>query len=787
VTIVCAVCFAFVCCASERDFSVTDSIGLATFETPMTRALVPAPAVSSSPNGANFIVVTVRGVIASNRRIATLWLFDTMQVRAYLRDKGMKALPHARKLFRCASGSNQLPISLWRWSTNSRDILFLRADDDGVEHLEQVSLDGGTVTMLSRVGQDVTGFDEEKGHVVYLARRPIEAGAVYQAGGASLPDIEDGTGESLLKLVFPNWMKAILPTKASALYEYSHGAAVPVLSSARSPIQLGGAYVPDTVRQKLVVAPSGRRVLATTYVEHIPRSWELYRSASASSKIASFGPDSSRRPGSGGLFYPQEYVLVNVDDGERSPLIDAPIDFDPLLYDPTAGAWSADESRLAVTGVFPPMHRTVLRSGAAGVSGLSPCAVAVIDRASRRFSCVQSEALLEASDTQFLHRKRVISLRWVNRDRTVIATYATLAAPDSPATIRYTEDRDGGWHAQAEENSARADGVAVYVDEALNKPPVLKASLPDGKARTLLDPNIQLKDIRIGTASVYRWSYADKLQTGVLVTPPGFARNRRYPLVIQAESLNPAQFLADGPSHTAFAARALAARDIVVLEVPDVGEYASLGWSEENAANYRAAIQQLARAGVIERRLVGIIGWSHSGVFVLQSLEDNPSAFVAASIAEGSSNSYSEFLAQVDYWSGTAGEKYLFHYLGAWPWGEGLTVWLTRSPGFHTDRICAPVLYQVTNPAALVFQSWDDYAILRAQRKPVDLLYIRNGAHELIKPRERLVDQQMNVDWFDYWLNGHKSSRPAMDDEYTRWDAMRSTLPPCLSPDRNQG
>jgi dienelactone hydrolase len=222
---------------------------------------------------------------------------------------------------------------------------------------------------------------------------------------------------------------------------------------------------------------------------------------------------------------------------------------------------------------------------------------------------------------------------------------------------------------------------------------------------------------------------------------------------------------------------------MVVLQVPDIGKEDTPGWMEENAASYRAAIQKLARSGVVDRHRVGIIGWSHSGVFVLQSVEDDPAAFKAATMATASSNSYSEFLANVDHVGGNVAERYFFDYLGAWPWGNELKIWLARSPGFRTDRICAPILYQVNDAAELVFLGWDDYAILRAQHKPVDLLYIRNGAHALIQPRERLVEQQMNVDWFDYWLNGHKSSHPAMAGEYRRWNAMRKSLPACPASD----
>ncbi|MGH8159752.1 MAG: hypothetical protein ACREPQ_16670 [Rhodanobacter sp.] len=93
------------------------------------------------------------------------------------------------------------------------------------------------------------------------------------------------------------------------------------------------------------------------------------------------------------------------------------------------------------------------------------------------------------------------------------------------------------------------------------------------------------------------------------------------------------------------------------------------------------------------------------------------------------------------------------------------------------DRICTPVLFQFNSPVALVY-GWDDYAALRAQNKPVDLFYIRNGDHVLVKPRERLAEQGMNVDWYDYWLNGHKDLDPAKVEQYRRWDAMKA-LPRC--------
>ncbi len=49
-------------------------------------------------------------------------------------------------------------------------------------------------------------------------------------------------------------------------------------------------------------------------------------------------------------------------------------------------------------------------------------------------------------------------------------------------------------------------------------------------------------------------------------------------------------------------------------------------------------------------------------------------------------------------------------------------------------------------------------APLRAQGKPVYLQYIRGGSHNLVKPLQVLAHDEMLVDWFEFWLNGHEAS-----------------------------
>jgi hypothetical protein len=55
----------------------------------------------------------------------------------------------------------------------------------------------------------------------------------------------------------------------------------------------------------------------------------------------------------------------------------------------------------------------------------------------------------------------------------------------------------------------------------------------------------------------------------------------------------------------------------------------------------------------------------------------------------------------------------------------------------------------------------------------VELQYIRSGQHNLTKPLQILAHQEMLVDWFDFWLNGHEDPNPAKAEQYARWRKLR--------------
>jgi dipeptidyl aminopeptidase/acylaminoacyl peptidase len=753
-----------------RPFTVRDSIELASFVYPGfedgSPTPNPIPLVSFSSDKSRFVVVTMRGDLTSGKREASLWLFESRDVRDYLHARPGQ-FAKAKVIARVASASNRWPLSNWRWSTDGRSILFLSADDDGVERLFRVSSDGGDPVPLSKLDQDVDRFDESNGAVVYLAHPPVRADELYQAGGSSLPDMEVGTGKNILSLLFPRWVAEYFHVSEDELWRIERGIPVPVIDAERhEPVRLKDS--------RLILAPDGHHAIVTLFAKHIPPSWERYKPAIDEPGFR-YVADTAATEGVTSYMRPKQYAVMDLFTGQSSVLVDAPIElFAP--FGAVLAQWSPDSSRVALVGVYPPLPSA---APAEPQSSIPPCSIMVAEVATKALSCASPPPPADTGTVHYGDRPQITRLQWGNGDKDLVAQYAPRSVPNQTTSKIFTQIR-GEWRSRSL-NATLSDDISAEVHEAIDEPPTLAARLGNGKPRVLLDPNPQLAKIALGKASLYHWRDAEGITwSGALVTPPDFSPRTRYALVIQTHGMDRSRFLADGPSAisaTGFAARALAARHIVVLQVEEANKHEGTALeSEAGAAGYRAAVKQLISEGIVEPGKVGILAWSHFGTYALRGMLEDPHAYAAATLAETTTNSYTEYLMNIDY-MGTEREQMLRAEMGAKPFGEGLKLWLERSPGFHYDRICTPTLFQFNSPVALVY-GWGDYAALRAQNKPVDLFYIRNGDHALVKPLERLAEQEMNVDWYDYWLNDHRDPDPVKTQQYARWDALRA-LPRC--------
>ena len=95
--------------------------------------------------------------------------------------------------------------------------------------------------------------------------------------------------------------------------------------------------------------------------------------------------------------------------------------------------------------------------------------------------------------------------------------------------------------------------------------------------------------------------------------------------------------------------------------------------------------------GLVDPEKIGIIGFSRTCFYVMETLTNSSFHLRAASITDGVMEDYLQYMITVDF----AGNSIAHDYdsmIGVPPFGEGLQQWLKQSPGFKLDKISAPLL-----------------------------------------------------------------------------------------------
>lgn len=260
--------------------------------------------------------------------------------------------------------------------------------------------------------------------------------------------------------------------------------------------------------------------------------------------------------------------------------------------------------------------------------------------------------------------------------------------------------------------------------------------------------------------------------------PRDFRVGRRYPVVVQTHGWNSATFHLDGPRGmtSGYAAQALASSGIIVLQVqdhtesdnPDINSPAEV---TQALAAYEAAIAHLDEMGAVDLDRIGILGFSATCAFVKHALQSSQYRFAAASIIEGFDDGYFQYVL----FQNQVSVARIFEGRNAgMPYGSGLRTWLERSPSFSMDEVTTPVRLVALNPLG-VLAEWEWFGALSRLDRPVDFVAIEDGVHNLVRPRDRMIASDQNVDWFRFWLQGYEDPDPAKREQYVRWRALRES------------
>jgi dipeptidyl aminopeptidase/acylaminoacyl peptidase len=733
----------------QRPFTAKDDVGLALFEYAGEGA--PGGVIKYSPNGQYFAVVTERGRLDLNAPEDTIWLFRMEDVQRFVQDADQGQPPTPLPLAHMATDKDGPLIEDVRWLPDSSGIAFTAVKKSSRCKFHQLFLaDVRTHALqtLTPMDEDVEAFDIRSAtRYVYEVNAPelLIAPKQDQQPAVVL------TGKSLWSTLFPDYKPHLTPFDARGLWAVMDG-------NRRRVLDAKSYDAPRAGLSSLSLSPDGRSIVALLKAENAPETtWARYKTPPGYEKQK--GDDSLNT---------LAYHVIDLTRGSKKLLVNAPSgihgDWDSFFW---RASWSDDGQSLLLPSTFFPLDVTDTKE--------------ITDRESHPYIAVLRLKTGDLSKVLALRagldkeRYAVKDVRFED-DRTVIVNFdRSYFLSDHPPAAIFHQDADRGWRQSAETEDPRLAKLPLKLEkhESINQPPQIVAEdKASGVSHVIWDPNPTLREIQMGTAEIIHW----KDDTGYvweagLVKPPNYTPGKRYPLVIQTHGFDKGQFLTNGTFTTAFAARALAAQAIVVLQMPEnPTDTDTPKEGSDQVVAFESVVKKLAEDGLIDPARVGVIGFSRTVYHVLVAITSAKHLFAAASVTQGVTFGYFEYLSLVD---GGSLEREADAINGGKPFGtEGLKNWLARSPEFNMDKVRTPLL--LLQPGATsVFGGWEPYAALHYLKKPVELIMLQDGTHVMTNPTQRLASEISNVDWFRFWLKGEEDSDPTKAEQYARWRKLR--------------
>jgi len=295
--------------SQRRPVTIADSIGSSAFGAPLDEALG-NPLVINSPNHDKFVVITRKGVIASNTNRYMLTLFRT--------GAGLDGM-HPIHLFHMDSSSLYPAIDQVRWSVDGSKLIFIGEKPHQVRQVYSFALRSRSMVQLTHCKTDILAYAATGNFrkLVFLADPPAAANnpnhEVIVSGQTiiSLLGGEDEPG------ALENFQLFVQPTGGTARR-----------------ISLGSEY-PD-VDCGLTISPDGQYATVALLAENRPASWARYHLRGR---------------------WIVHYDLIDADSGHVSPLLDAPSsNWRPEL------AWSRSSRSVVIAGTYLPLDATDLKA-----------------------------------------------------------------------------------------------------------------------------------------------------------------------------------------------------------------------------------------------------------------------------------------------------------------------------------------------------------------------------------------------------------------------------------------
>ncbi len=683
-----------------------------------------------SPDASKFVVILRKGNLARNTNDYSLLLWRTKSVFR-------QAAPEV--LLTMSSSSNRGAIEDITWLQDNETIAFLGSRPREREQLYTFNLRTRHLTRITNHPTDLLTYSITPvgDKVAYFAERPARSLFSEKTRRAGLIVSTQLLTDLVAGRTAGASEKRGDPTQELFVMSTAHGSRARKVAD-----ENWGVYPP-------FLSPDGKYIVTSAHLREMQSTWREYTEPWVRARV-------SAQLAPGQVSWLERFELIETTSGKSRVLLNAPA----YVREGTV-AWAPDSRSVAVDGVMLPLgdtrgeERTLRQSTAFAVE---------VDIDDGEFTKVTPE-------DQGSHN--LVLLAWAAQGEGLVFDGTGLGSLRAePASPVYFRKRDGVW-TRVDSIGTAATRPTVVLREGMNTPPKIVAIDPPTHGETMLwDLNPQFEHLRFGRVEEITWTgKAGRQVKAGLYYPVDYEPGKRYPLVIQTHRWTPDLFWIDGPWSTGFAAQPLAGHNIVVLQVDELNDERMTPKEAENElAIFESAIDYLDGRGLIDREHVGLIGFSRTGFHVVYALTHSKYQFAAASSADGSDGGYWQEMVIAPTYPGLAAAAE--RTIGAPPFGEGLKLWMERSPGFNADKAEAPLLIQAVSPGSALGM-WEWFAALRRLGKPVEMVVLEDGVHALERPWDRRVSLQNNVDWFTFWLKGEEDPDPAKQEQYARWRELR--------------
>ncbi|WDF74226.1 prolyl oligopeptidase family serine peptidase [Novosphingobium sp. KACC 22771] len=315
-------------------------------------------------------------------------------------------------------------------------------------------------------------------------------------------------------------------------------------------------------------------------------------------------------------------------------------------------------------------------------------------------------------------------------------------------------------------------------------PRLVRIDTATGETITLFDPNPVLRRRAFNPARFLTWrsSNGDRF-TGFLVLPPH--ANGSVPLVITSyrcrgllrggfTSLAPEQLL----TQRGMAALCVNHNNSVGMKVTPDGKLETLGPHLAAIAGYKAIIDQLADAKLIDPARVGLAGHSFTsmvGAYALSHTDMFKSVVIGTGITIDPATLM--FIDPVRHGWNTS----LLNVLNVpHPLDDREGRWKDISPALNAAQVKGSLLIQT--PENEYLSAVQLFSAIQHAGGASDMYIFPNEGHLVTRePAHQLSRMRRSVDWFDFWLLDHTSVNAANSADIAHWKELRSELPPSPS------